>query len=155
MATAPAFPSLSFSSAYTIEPLTFPAPTSTVEKAKQLAAHTAVAQQFPPQAKVVGIGSGSTVVYAVEKILQMEGLREAVFVPTGFQSRELIVRAGLRLGEISEYVRGEENVMVGIRNWMWILMGQMKLMSIYSVLKVEEHVYFKKNSSPSPRRNSS
>ena len=86
--------------------LLFPDPStlSTVEKAKRLAAHAAILDHFPVPAKVIGIGSGSTVIYAVEKILQLTGLENVVFVPTGFQSRELIVQGGLRLGEISEYV---------------------------------------------------
>jgi ribose 5-phosphate isomerase A len=61
-----------------------------------------VAEHFPPHARVVGIGSGSTIVYAVEKILQLKDLGDVVFVPTGFQSKELIVQGGLRLGAISE-----------------------------------------------------
>jgi len=86
--------------------LTFPDPSglSTIEKAKRLAAHAAVHDHFPRPARVVGIGSGSTIVYAVEKILQLKDLENVVFVPTGFQSRELIVQGGLRLGEISEYI---------------------------------------------------
>jgi ribose 5-phosphate isomerase A len=85
--------------------LKFPDPStlSTIEKAKRLAAHAAVVDHFPRPAKVVGIGSGSTIVYAVEKILQLENLEEVVFVPTGFQSKELIVQGGLKLGEVSEY----------------------------------------------------
>ena len=84
--------------------LTFPDPSalSPIERAKRLAAHAAVHDHFPRPARVVGIGSGSTVVYAVEKILQLEDLENVVFVPTGFQSRELIVQGGLRLGAISE-----------------------------------------------------
>ena len=85
--------------------LKFPDPStlSAIEKAKRLAAHAAVIDHFPHPAKVVGIGSGSTIVYAVEMILQLKDLEEVVFVPTGFQSKELIVQGGLRLGEVSEY----------------------------------------------------
>ena len=79
-----------------------PSSLSAIEKAKRLAAHAAVHDHFPRPAKVVGIGSGSTVIYAVEKILQLKDLEDVVFVPTGFQSKELIVRGGLQLGEISE-----------------------------------------------------
>jgi hypothetical protein len=85
--------------------LAFPDPTtlSTIEKAKRLAAHAAVEAHFPPHAKVIGIGSGSTIIYAVEKILQLKDIDNVVFVPTGFQSKELIVQGGLQLGAISEY----------------------------------------------------
>ena len=86
--------------------LVFPDPStlSTIEKAKRLAAHAAVHDHFPRPAKVVGIGSGSTIIYAVEKILQLKDIGDVVFVPTGFQSKELIVQGGLRLGEITEYL---------------------------------------------------
>ena len=88
--------------------LIFPDPStlSAIEKAKRLAAHAAVHEHFPRPAKVVGIGSGSTIIYAVEKILQLKDIEDVIFVPTGFQSKELIVQGRLRLGEISEYLLG-------------------------------------------------
>jgi ribose 5-phosphate isomerase A len=93
LSSAPPRPSLHFPDPSSLSP---------IEKAKRLAAHAAVAEHFPPHARVVGIGSGSTIVYAVEKILQLKDLGDVVFVPTGFQSKELIVQGGLRLGAISE-----------------------------------------------------
>ena len=68
--------------------LTFadPSTLSPIEKAKRLAAHAAVDDHFPRPAKVVGIGSGSTIIYAVERILQLKGIENVVFVRTGFQS---------------------------------------------------------------------
>src|SRR5271169_3993106 len=97
-----------------VQKLVFPDPSSlsTIEKAKRLAAHAAVHDHFPRPAKVIGIGSGSTIVYAVEKILQLEDLENVVFVPTGFQSRELIVQGGLRLGEISEYFHVNDYLLI-------------------------------------------
>ena len=80
-----------------------PSTLSPIDKAKRLAAHAAITENFPEHAKVIGIGSGSTIVYAVEKILELKGLENVVFIPTGFQSKELIVKGGLRLGAISEY----------------------------------------------------
>lgn len=73
-----------------------------IEGAKRLAAYRAVDEHFPPNARFVGIGSGSTVVYVVERIAQLprERTDHVVFVPTGFQSRELILRAGLKLGSV-------------------------------------------------------
>ena len=55
--------------------------------------------------KVIGIGSGSTVPYVVERILAQgpEVNKDRVFIPTGFQSKELIVGAQLRLGDLDEY----------------------------------------------------
>ena len=79
---------------------------SPVEEAKREAAYRAVADHFDPSAQYVGIGSGSTVVYVVEAIAAMgpEVTSKITFVPTGFQSRELIVEAGLRLGAIDSLV---------------------------------------------------
>ena len=48
---------------------------------------------------------GSTVPYVVERILQQgeEHNKDRVFLPTGFQSQQLITLSGLRLGDISQY----------------------------------------------------
>ncbi|KAL7274349.1 ribose-5-phosphate isomerase rki1 [Rhizina undulata] len=75
---------------------------SPVETAKKLAAYKAVDEHFPPHARFVGIGSGSTVVYVVERISQLprEVTDGITFIPTGYQSRELIIRAGLRMGSV-------------------------------------------------------
>ncbi|KAI9797141.1 MAG: ribose-5-phosphate isomerase rki1 [Piccolia ochrophora] len=79
---------------------------SPLEEAKRKAAYRAVEDHFPPDAHYVGIGSGSTVVYVVEAIAAMGPAvtSKIVFVPTGFQSRELIVEAGLPLGAIDSLV---------------------------------------------------
>ncbi|TFY73294.1 hypothetical protein EWM64_g10719, partial [Hericium alpestre] len=47
----------------------------------------------------------STVPYVVERIVAQgqEVNRERVFIPTGFQSKELIVQAGLLLGDVDQY----------------------------------------------------
>jgi ribose 5-phosphate isomerase A len=43
--------------------------------------------------------------YVVERILQQgeERNKDRVFLPTGFQSQQLITHAGLRLGDITQY----------------------------------------------------
>jgi Ribose 5-phosphate isomerase A (phosphoriboisomerase A) len=48
---------------------------------------------------------GSTVPYVVERILQQgeERNKDRVFLPTGFQSQQLITHSGLRLGDITQY----------------------------------------------------
>jgi len=73
-----------------------------VKSAKRQAAYQAVEEHFPNNARFVGIGSGSTVVYVVERISQLprERTENVTFVPTGYQSRELIINAGLRLGSV-------------------------------------------------------
>lgn len=74
-----------------------------VEKAKKSAAYQAVDENFPEGAKVVGVGSGSTVIYVAERISQLKNKESFVCVPTGFQSKQLIIEAGLRLGTIEQY----------------------------------------------------
>ncbi|ODQ78302.1 hypothetical protein BABINDRAFT_14885 [Babjeviella inositovora NRRL Y-12698] len=74
-----------------------------IEQAKKTAAYTAVDENFPAHAKVVGIGSGSTVVYVAERIGQLANKAEFVCIPTGFQSKNLIIDNGLNLGTIEQY----------------------------------------------------
>lgn len=78
---------------------------SPVEEAKRLAAYTAVDKHVFPEHKIIGIGSGSTVPYVVERIVQQgEAINMGrIFIPTGFQSKELIVMANLSLGDIEQF----------------------------------------------------
>jgi len=78
---------------------------SVIEASKRLAAWTAVDHHIREEHKIIGIGSGSTVPYVVERIVaQGEAYnRDRVFLPTGFQSKELIVKANLRLGDVDQY----------------------------------------------------
>jgi len=78
---------------------------SLIDDAKRRAAYKAVDGYISPTTKVVGIGSGSAVVYVIERILQRgkEANSNIVFIPTSFQSRELIVRNGLTLGDVDAY----------------------------------------------------
>lgn len=69
--------------------------TSTIESAKQAAAERAVEENFDPSAAYVGIGSGTTIVYVVEAIKKRSTNPDIRFVPTGYQSRQVIVKAGL------------------------------------------------------------
>ncbi|KAI8141528.1 ribose 5-phosphate isomerase A-domain-containing protein, partial [Fennellomyces sp. T-0311] len=74
-----------------------------VEAGKKLAAYQAVNDYITPEHKVVGIGSGSTVVYAVERILQRPELKNIVYVPTSFQSKLLIIDGGLTMGTVDQF----------------------------------------------------
>ena len=69
-----------------------------IEASKRNAALLAVKEHFPINATLVGIGSGSTIVYVVEaiKALNLPNISQISFVPTGYQSRQVIHRAGLR-----------------------------------------------------------
>ncbi|QRV93009.1 ribose 5-phosphate isomerase A [Ceratobasidium sp. AG-Ba] len=77
----------------------------TLESSKRLAAYTAVDKHVLPEHRVIGIGSGSTVPYVVDRIVQQGDAvnKGRVFIPTGFQSKELIVKGGLSLGDVDQY----------------------------------------------------
>lgn len=68
---------------------------SAVESAKRTAAQQAVADHFDPSSTHVGIGSGTTIVYVVEAIKERSTNPNILFVPTGYQSRQLVINAGL------------------------------------------------------------
>ncbi len=75
-----------------------------IEIAKKKAAYAAV-DEFIKNGMIVGIGSGSTVVYAVERLIQRvkEEWLKLICVPTSFQSTQLIVGGKLILGDLSRY----------------------------------------------------
>lgn len=67
-----------------------------IEAAKKAAAREAVKQNFPDKPRFVGIGSGTTIVYVVDAIKELGADTSRIgFVPTGDQSKQLIVKAGL------------------------------------------------------------
>ncbi|EPQ25741.1 uncharacterized protein PFL1_06735 [Pseudozyma flocculosa PF-1] len=76
-----------------------------VESAKRAAAYAAVDNHVKPNHVVIGIGSGSTVPYVVERIAQQGAAvnEKRWFVPTGFQSKELIIDAGLRVADVDSF----------------------------------------------------
>ena len=75
---------------------------SAIEDAKRTAATAAVAEYFVPGCRI-GIGSGSTIVYAVQELAKIFAKRDKTFtcVPTSFQAQQLIVEAGLNLSDLS------------------------------------------------------
>lgn len=75
-----------------------------VESSKKAAAFQAVKDYLEPSFQHVGIGSGSTVVYVVEAIAELgaDVTSKMAFYPTGEQSRQLILAAGLRLAYIQD-----------------------------------------------------
>ncbi|QLQ79708.1 hypothetical protein HG537_0C03560 [Torulaspora globosa] len=83
---------------------------SPIENAKRAAAYRAVDENLDVfEHKVIGIGSGSTVVYVAERLGQY--LKDAKFtdyvskftcIATGFQSKQLIMDNGLNFGVIEQ-----------------------------------------------------
>jgi ribose 5-phosphate isomerase A len=106
---------------------------SLVEKAKEKAAHAAVNEYIvkhlenadEPTPLVVGIGSGSTIVYAVERLIEVvaEAMkanggkgRQVVCIPTSFQATQLIQDAPhgvLHLGDLARYAPASVRAICG------------------------------------------
>eukprot|EP00457_Paulinella_chromatophora_P005812 gb/GEZN01005829.1/.p1 GENE.gb/GEZN01005829.1/~~gb/GEZN01005829.1/.p1 ORF type:complete len:255 (+),score=30.05 gb/GEZN01005829.1/:176-940(+) len=80
---------------------------SGVEAAKRLAAYAAVNEfvHSGKQRQILGIGSGSTIIYAVDRLLQrVEAEKlDLVCVPTSHQARALLKDAKLRIGDLDEF----------------------------------------------------
>lgn len=75
-----------------------------LESAKKFAAEKAVNEHVKNDL-VVGIGSGSTIVYAVNRLaerVKAENLN-VICIPTSFQAKQLILQNGLKLGELESY----------------------------------------------------
>lgn len=72
-----------------------------LEQAKQVAAWRAV-DEFVTNNCVLGIGSGSTVVYAVQRLAErvVTDRLKVTCIPTSFQAKQLIVKHNLTLGEL-------------------------------------------------------
>ena len=72
--------------------------TDPIEHAKRAAADLAVKHYFPSTATYIGIGSGSTIKYVVKAIqaLNNPAISSMLFVPTGYQSRRVILDAKLK-----------------------------------------------------------
>lgn len=112
----PRLPAFLTTAAYISSRLTRPAPQRTmatgdkkddanlIEAAKRVACQQAVKDNFSPEFKYVGIGSGSTVAYVVEAIAALGpdvtgGMK---FVPTGAGSTKLIRDAGLTVLQVPD-----------------------------------------------------
>ena len=70
-----------------------------LETAKKLAAERAVNENIKDKLVIgtIGIGSGSTIIYAVERLAQE---LDIICIPTSFQARQLIIDFGLKLGDL-------------------------------------------------------
>ena len=75
-----------------------------IELGKKAAAEKAVEENVKKN-MILGIGSGSTVVYAVKKIAELNKKNNLSLkcIPTSFQSYQLIIENGLRLVSLDHY----------------------------------------------------
>lgn len=75
-----------------------------VEDAKKTAACKAVDSHVKNNT-IIGVGSGSTIVYAIERLserVRNENLH-VTCIPTSFQSKQLLVKNGLQIGDLDEH----------------------------------------------------
>ncbi|XP_071563986.1 ribose-5-phosphate isomerase [Temnothorax nylanderi] len=75
-----------------------------IENAKKIAAYKAV-DEYVQNNTAIGIGSGSTVVYVVQRLAERvkeEGL-SVICVPTSFQARQLVLDSHLTLGDLETH----------------------------------------------------
>lgn len=81
--------------------LFYSAKMSSISRVKEIVAHHAVDRDIK-NGDVVGIGSGSTIVYAVERLAERVDREKLVVscVPTSFQARQLIVQHKLSLTDL-------------------------------------------------------
>ncbi|XP_015602983.1 ribose-5-phosphate isomerase [Cephus cinctus] len=75
-----------------------------LESAKKAAAYKAI-DEYVKDNNVIGIGSGSTIIYAVHRLAERvkEEKLNVVCIPTSFQSRQLIVNHRLTLGDLETH----------------------------------------------------
>ncbi|KAI8809218.1 ribose-5-phosphate isomerase [Cladochytrium replicatum] len=79
---------------------------SLIEKAKQQACFAAVDEYVTSETKFIGIGSGTTVVFCVERLKQRTDageLNARAYIPTSFQAKQLILDANLPLGDLNQF----------------------------------------------------
>jgi len=76
----------------------------TIERAKKVAAELAVIENVHKD-MILGIGSGSTIIHAVKKIGEMDTKIKSslVCIPTSYQSKQLIIEHGLKIGSLDQY----------------------------------------------------
>ncbi|EPS43387.1 hypothetical protein H072_2657 [Dactylellina haptotyla CBS 200.50] len=81
-----------------------------INSAKQLAAQTAVRDHYPKSPpNYIGVGSGSTIVHVVDSIAKLDSSLTATtkFIPTGFQSKQLLLSHNLQILDIDLLPAGE------------------------------------------------
>jgi ribose 5-phosphate isomerase A len=75
-----------------------------IDKCKKEAARLAIEENVKNNMKI-GIGSGSTVVFAIKRLAEIvkKNKWNVICVPTSYQSEQLIIENGLNLGTLNQY----------------------------------------------------
>jgi ribose 5-phosphate isomerase A len=75
--------------------------TQSAERGKQWAGYSAMKYLIESKPSVIGLGSGSTIVYAINYLKQnTQFAKQVVCIPTSFQTRQLILDYKLNLGSL-------------------------------------------------------
>lgn len=72
------------------------------EKGKKWAGVEAVNHILESKPSIVGLGSGSTIVYAVQHLAKTQAANSIICIPTSFQTRQLILENNLHLGSLEQ-----------------------------------------------------
>jgi ribose 5-phosphate isomerase A len=76
--------------------------TSATEKGKKWAGRKAMQDLVDCKPSVIGLGSGSTIVYAIEHLAKTQLAKKVTCIPTSFQTRQLILANNLKLGSLEQ-----------------------------------------------------
>jgi ribose 5-phosphate isomerase A len=76
--------------------------TLAVEKGKKWAGVKAMQDLVECKPSVIGLGSGSTIVYAIEHLAKTPLAKTVICIPTSFQTRQLILANKLNLGSLEQ-----------------------------------------------------
>lgn len=72
------------------------------EAGKKWAGTRAMQELVQSKPSIVGLGSGSTIVYAIEHLAKTKLSRTVTCIPTSFQTRQLILAHNLKLGSLEQ-----------------------------------------------------
>ncbi|CAF0708522.1 unnamed protein product [Brachionus calyciflorus] len=76
-----------------------------IEKGKKASAYQAVDENIDHSTKIIGIGSGTTIVYAVERLaerVKQENL-DIQCVPSSFQAKQLLAKNNLKITDLETF----------------------------------------------------
>ncbi|KAG2230324.1 ribose-5-phosphate isomerase [Thamnidium elegans] len=77
--------------------------TLALENGKQWAGVNAIEDLIQSNPSVIGLGSSSTMVYAIEHLARTRLAKTVTCIPTSFQTRQLIISHKLKLGSLDQF----------------------------------------------------
>ncbi|KAI8377220.1 ribose-5-phosphate isomerase [Choanephora cucurbitarum] len=84
--------------------------TAAAERGKKWAGVNAMRDVLKTKPSILGLGSGSTIVYAIKHLAASPLAKSVICIPTSFQTRQLILGHQLQLGSIEQYPRIEVTI---------------------------------------------